>query len=318
MGKNSVKKVPDNEKYGFVYLWFDKKHKRYYVGCHWGTEDDGYICSSRWMRKSYNRRKNDFKRRIISRIYTNRSDLIDEEYRFLQMIKPEELKIRYYNLHNHYFNHWSTDEEKSLTLREKISKATKEAMKRPEVRQKYEDGLKNRDNKSSDPEVAEKRRQSMIKTMAEKFPEENRKHSISIDSEEYKENMREKTKAYWENMTEEDKLIHNEKLSNGLKKYYRENGHPRTGQKNTAEHTKKISDAQKGVPRPQSSEKLKEAWVKRKAEGKVYRHKAKPFFAETKIYDSMILAEKELNVHRSTIYTRLKSDKYIDYYYIKE
>ena len=34
------------EKYGFVYIWFDRKHKRYYIGCHWGHEDDGYVCSS--------------------------------------------------------------------------------------------------------------------------------------------------------------------------------------------------------------------------------------------------------------------------------
>jgi len=31
------------EKYGFVYLWYDKKHKRYYIGCRWGKENDGYI-----------------------------------------------------------------------------------------------------------------------------------------------------------------------------------------------------------------------------------------------------------------------------------
>ena len=55
------------EKYGFVYLQFDRKHKRYYVGCHWGTVDDGYICSSNWMRDTYNRRPQDFKRRILKK-----------------------------------------------------------------------------------------------------------------------------------------------------------------------------------------------------------------------------------------------------------
>ena len=39
------------EKYGFVYIWYDRKHKRYYIGCRWGTENDGYICSSSWMKK---------------------------------------------------------------------------------------------------------------------------------------------------------------------------------------------------------------------------------------------------------------------------
>lgn len=41
------------EKYGFVYIWRDKKHNRYYIGCHWGTTDDGYICSSPWMKQAY-------------------------------------------------------------------------------------------------------------------------------------------------------------------------------------------------------------------------------------------------------------------------
>ena len=28
------------EKHGFVYIWFDRKHRRFYIGSHWGTEDD--------------------------------------------------------------------------------------------------------------------------------------------------------------------------------------------------------------------------------------------------------------------------------------
>ncbi len=85
------------KKYGFIYIWFDKKYKRYYVGRHWGTIDDGYVCSSRMMRQSYNRRKEDFKRRIVSRVYTSNHDLVLEEQRWLDMIKPEEIGLRYYN-----------------------------------------------------------------------------------------------------------------------------------------------------------------------------------------------------------------------------
>jgi hypothetical protein len=48
------------EKYGFVYIWYDRKHKRYYIGCHWGHENDGYICSSSWMMKAYKRRPQDY------------------------------------------------------------------------------------------------------------------------------------------------------------------------------------------------------------------------------------------------------------------
>jgi len=114
------------EKYGFVYIWFDKRDKRYYVGCHWGTEDDGYICSSNWMRNTYRRRPEDFKRRIIKRVYTNRQELFLEEQRYLNMIKPEEVRIRYFNLHV-TVGHWSSDPNKLLTVGQKISAAPNRA-----------------------------------------------------------------------------------------------------------------------------------------------------------------------------------------------
>ena len=56
------------EKYGFVYIWFDKKRKMYYVGCHWGQEDDGYLCSNERMRINYKRRPKDFRRKILERV----------------------------------------------------------------------------------------------------------------------------------------------------------------------------------------------------------------------------------------------------------
>lgn len=112
-------------KYGFVYIWYDRKHKRYYIGSHWGSEDDGYICSSRWMRKAYRRRPQDFKRRIISRVIKGRGDLLQEEYKWLQLISDDEIGKKYYNLTKHLNGHWVTDEEKRLIINEKISKANK-------------------------------------------------------------------------------------------------------------------------------------------------------------------------------------------------
>ena len=120
------------EAYGFVYLWFDRKHKRFYIGCRWGNENDGYICSSDWMRQGYKHRPYDFKRRILSRIYTNRVDLLEEEYKWLSKIKKEELGKRYYNLHNHHFNHWSSDENNSLSVRQKVSQTKRKYWDSPE------------------------------------------------------------------------------------------------------------------------------------------------------------------------------------------
>jgi hypothetical protein len=113
-------------KYGFVYIWYDRKHRRYYVGCRWGDERDGYICSSPWMKASYQKRPTDFKRRILARVFTNRRDLLTEEYRWLSMMKTEELHgTRYYNIHNRHFSHWSSDDARRAQVSEKISKTNR-------------------------------------------------------------------------------------------------------------------------------------------------------------------------------------------------
>lgn len=109
------------EKYGFVYIWYDRKHKRYYVGCHWGTENDGYVCSSVWMKSAYNRRPLDFKRRILKTHIGSRLETYNEELRYLHMIKPSEIKQKYYNIKidNNYI--WHKYEDRIKTIGQKIS-----------------------------------------------------------------------------------------------------------------------------------------------------------------------------------------------------
>jgi hypothetical protein len=70
---------------GFIYIWYDRKRKMYYIGCHWGTEDDGYICSSKRMKDAYKKRPHDFKRRVIQK-NISRENLLAEEHRWLSMI----------------------------------------------------------------------------------------------------------------------------------------------------------------------------------------------------------------------------------------
>lgn len=208
------------KKYGFVYLWYDRKHKKYYVGCHWGTENDGYICSCKWMKKAYDRRPEDFKRRILKRVYTNRKDLLDEEHRWLQMINEDELKIRYYNTVNKKFNHWSASERDKV--RKTISEKTKEAMARPDVIEKHKEGLKKRNNKSSDKLVRKKRSESMKKTMLKKFPLEQRKKKkkkTKWGSEEFIELHRKNSKKMWQERSENE--IRN--ISNKIQKTLEEN-----------------------------------------------------------------------------------------------
>lgn len=113
------------EKYGFIYIWRDNKKNKYYLGSHWGTETDGYICSSTWMRNAYNRRPQDFKRKIIEILY-ERKNIRDIEEKWLSLIKEEELGKKYYNLCKYKLPHWSDETVKRLTIAEKISKHHKE------------------------------------------------------------------------------------------------------------------------------------------------------------------------------------------------
>lgn len=116
--------------FGFIYIWRDKKHNKYYVGSHWGTENDGYICSSDSMKKAHRRRPGDFKRRIVSRVTTNRKDLLEEEQRWLDMIKLEEFGRRYYNISSKvHKSFWWVNAETKKQVSEKISKKLKEKYK---------------------------------------------------------------------------------------------------------------------------------------------------------------------------------------------
>ena len=112
------------EKYGFIYLWYDRKRKMYYIGSHWGSIDDGYICSSNRMRDAYRRRPDDFKRRVIQN-NVSRETLLNEEHKWLNKIKLKELGKKYYNLRKHRWGHWSTDVNRRLTIGQKISEKNK-------------------------------------------------------------------------------------------------------------------------------------------------------------------------------------------------
>lgn len=106
------------QKTGFVYIWYDRYRKMFYIGCHWGREDDGYICSSNRMRKSYRRRPQDFKRRIIQRGIP-RESLLEEEFKWLSLIPDEELGKKYYNHSKRHFGHWSANPQKVQSMRER-------------------------------------------------------------------------------------------------------------------------------------------------------------------------------------------------------
>jgi hypothetical protein len=89
------------KKIGFVYIWMDLKYQRFYIGSHWGTLNDGYVCSSRSMKFNYLKRPHTFKRRILETT-KDRNSLLEREYKWLSKIPRVELGKKYYNLYSNY------------------------------------------------------------------------------------------------------------------------------------------------------------------------------------------------------------------------
>lgn len=107
----------------FIYIWYDRKHKRYYIGSHFkGHENDGYICSSPWMKQGYKHRPNDFKRRILQRMHCTHKELLEQEEKWLQ--KAEKKKERYYNL-TFTVGHWASDEKIKKSVGQRCSERQK-------------------------------------------------------------------------------------------------------------------------------------------------------------------------------------------------
>lgn len=129
------------EKTGFIYIWYDSRRKMFYIGCHWGTEDDGYICSSNRMRDAYRRRPHDFRRRIIKN-NIDRNVLLEEEHKWLQLISDEELGEKYYNLSKKHFAHWSNDPSSLISTKQKLSETSKKLHQDPDYRERFLEGRK--------------------------------------------------------------------------------------------------------------------------------------------------------------------------------
>lgn len=82
---------------GFIYLWFDRKRRMFYLGSHKGNTEDGYIGSGTRFLNHYRSRPEDFKRRILEYVQGSVLDIWEREQIWLNKIKPEEINIRYYN-----------------------------------------------------------------------------------------------------------------------------------------------------------------------------------------------------------------------------
>jgi hypothetical protein len=143
------------KKYGFIYIWYDRKRKMYYIGSHWGKIEDSYICSSNRMRDAHRRRPQDFRRRIIEKT-TIREALYDIEQKWLNLISNTELGKKYYNLTKKKTGCWAHNENSRKTVGEKIGNALKGKTKSPETVAKMKANHKGRTGQKWSAETREK------------------------------------------------------------------------------------------------------------------------------------------------------------------
>jgi len=81
----------------FVYCWTDHATNKLYVGWHKGSFDDGYICSSKFMKEQYDKRPNDFSRQIVAA--GTMKEMLSLESTILNAANARDDDV-YYNLHN--------------------------------------------------------------------------------------------------------------------------------------------------------------------------------------------------------------------------
>ncbi len=106
--------------YGFVYLWKDRRNQKFYLGSHWGDVDDGYVCSSPAMLEEWRDHPQDFRRKILQNVFSNREDLYEVETQWLGLIKNWD---KYYNIRKSAVGQWYTwAEEKRDVVRARMSK----------------------------------------------------------------------------------------------------------------------------------------------------------------------------------------------------
>ena len=137
--------VTPSNYFGFVYIWYDTKNKMFYIGSRKGKVDDGYICSSKWMKAAYIRRPETFTRRIISVVHNNEVEhlhgrekvkyLHAKEQHWLDLINTEQLGIKYYNLKPLAAGGHGTGIPCSELTKQRISNANKGRVRSEELKQ---------------------------------------------------------------------------------------------------------------------------------------------------------------------------------------
>lgn len=82
-------------KTGFIYIWRNTGTKKFYIGSHIGTIDDGYVGSGVYFKRAYKKAPHLFKRRIIEFIEGDVNYIVERENYWLQL--ASKCPSKYYN-----------------------------------------------------------------------------------------------------------------------------------------------------------------------------------------------------------------------------
>jgi hypothetical protein len=114
----------------FVYCWTDHATNQLYIGWHKGNFDDGYICSSKYMKEQYFNRPNDFTRQIIA--VGSCKDMTNLE---TQLLRSADAKNddQFYNRHNGdgFYCYGKFTEETKQKLRRPKTEEHKQKLRGP-------------------------------------------------------------------------------------------------------------------------------------------------------------------------------------------
>lgn len=90
----------------FLYCWTDRQTDRLYIGAHKGSEDDGYISSSKVFNEQYQSRPQDFTRQIIA--HGSQQDILHLESQVLLSVGAAQ-SDDFYNRSNGNGNFYHTE-----------------------------------------------------------------------------------------------------------------------------------------------------------------------------------------------------------------
>ena len=120
--------APTNE--AFLYCWTDHATNQLYIGWHKGTVDDGYICSSKYMKEQYNQRPDDFTREIVA--FGTTKDITNLETLLLRSVDAKN-DDQFYNRHNGdgFYRYGKHSEETKQKLKRPKTEEHKEKLRGP-------------------------------------------------------------------------------------------------------------------------------------------------------------------------------------------